>query len=165
MNWIAGLGPARLATMPRPRGGDWLKEEIEQLRVEGVDVLVSALTPDEVDELGLVQEPDTCRENGISFLAFPIADRDVPDSYGAVRSFVEGLNKELCDSKAVAIHCRAGIGRSSLLAACTLVVAGLSVDQAFAAIREARGCNVPDTEVQRVWVEKFAQRVQGARVE
>lgn len=148
--------------MPRPRGGDWLEEEVRQLRNAGVDVLVSALTPDEIDELTLAAEPDICRANNISFLAFPVADRDVPDSYGAVRGFVEVLNKELCEGKAVVIHCRAGIGRSSLLAACTLVVQGMSVDQAWTMIREGRGCNVPDTDLQRAWVERFAQRVQGA---
>ena len=163
MNWIPGLGHMRLAIMPRPRGGDWLEEEVRQLRNAGVDVLVSALTSDEIDELMLAAEPDICRENNISFVAFPVADRDVPDSYRAVRGFAEALNKELCEGRAVVIHCRAGIGRSSLLAACTLVVTGMSVDQAWTTmIREARGCNVPDIDLQTVWVERFAQRVQGA---
>jgi protein-tyrosine phosphatase len=165
MHWISELGPARLAIMPRPRGGDWLEEEIHELRAGGVDILVSALTSEEVEELDLAREPDFCRESGISFLPFPIPDRDVPASYGAVRGFVEGLSEELSAGKAVAIHCRAGIGRSSLLAACTLVVAGLPVDRAFELIREARGCSVPDTDLQRVWVERFAQRLDAATSE
>lgn len=144
--------------MPRPRGGDWLEDEINRFRTEGVDILVSALTSEEVEELDLVKEPDYCYQNGISFRPFPIPDRDIPASYGAVRIFVDELSKEILSGKAVAIHCQAGIGRSSLLAACTLVVMGLSVDRAFELIREARGCNVPDTDLQRVWVERFALR-------
>jgi protein-tyrosine phosphatase len=151
--------------MPRPRGADWLEDEVQSLREQGVDILVSALTSDEVDELDLAKEPDYCYENAISFLPFPIPDRDIPSSYGAVRSFVEGLGKELRAGKAVAIHCRAGIGRSSLLAASTLVVMGLSPQRAFELIREARGCNVPDTDLQRVWVERFAQRLQAGTTE
>jgi protein-tyrosine phosphatase len=131
---------------------------VRSLRERGVDILVSALTSDEVEELDLAKEPDYCYENGIRFLPFPIPDRDIPSSYESVRGFVDELSQELRGGKAVAIHCRAGIGRSSLLAACTLVVMGFSPDRAFELIREARGCNVPDTDLQRVWVERFAQR-------
>ena len=158
MHWISELGPSRLAIMPRPRGADWLEDEVRDLRMQGVDILVSALTSEEVEELDLAKEPDYCCQNGISCRPVPIPDRDVPASYGAVRIFADELSKVLLSGKAVAIHCRAGIGRSSLLAACTLVVMGLSPDRAFELIRKARGCNVPDTDLQRVWVERFAQR-------
>lgn len=163
MNWIPGLGPGRLAILPRPRGGDWLEADILRLRNDGVDILVSALTPDEIDELGLVGEPDVCQKCGISFLLFPIADRDVPHSFALVRRFVEGLNRELGVGKAIAIHCRAGIGRSSLLAACTMAIAGIPVERAFSSISEARGCEIPDTQAQREWVMRFALSLAGTQ--
>ena len=53
------------------------------------------------------------------------------------------------------IHCRAGIGRSSLIAACVLVRAGHDVNSAFDTIAKARGVEVPDTEAQRAWVSTF----------
>ena len=52
VHWIKGL-PCRLAILPRPRSGDWLEDEIRSLRGQGIDVLVSLLTPDETAELGL----------------------------------------------------------------------------------------------------------------
>jgi hypothetical protein len=67
--WIKTEG-FRLAIIPRPRGADWLLDEIRFLQRAGVDVVVSALTASENEELGLVEEselPDLwC---GISFLS------------------------------------------------------------------------------------------------
>jgi hypothetical protein len=39
-----------------------------------------------------------------------------------------------------------------------LVRQGFSAESAFQKIRVARGCAVPDTTVQRNWVESFASR-------
>jgi hypothetical protein len=54
---ISRHGPGRLATMARPRGGEWLTDELGSLRRAGVDVLVCALTGPEMLELGLTDEP------------------------------------------------------------------------------------------------------------
>jgi protein-tyrosine phosphatase len=55
------------------------------------------------------------------------------------------------------VHCRAGIGRSSLIAACVLVLLGLAPAMAFDRIGKARGLKVPDTEGQRDWVDMFRE--------
>jgi len=52
----------RLATMARPRGGDWLADDIAALRQAGVRVVVSALTSGEMEELELAKEETTCVE-------------------------------------------------------------------------------------------------------
>ena len=49
-------GPGRLATMARPRGGEWLGEEMAGLAAAGVTVLVSLLTDTEMTSLGLTGE-------------------------------------------------------------------------------------------------------------
>jgi protein-tyrosine phosphatase len=158
MYWISELGAARLAISARPQGGDLLESEIRCFREEGVDVVVSALTSEEIEELDLAREPDCCSEQGITFKSFPITDHGVPDSYQAVRVLVEGLSKDLAAGKAVLIHCLAGVGRSALLAACTLCVTGLSVNRALELISRARGLIVPETVLQRVWVDRFVER-------
>ena len=43
----------RLAIIPRPRGRDWLPDDISLLKRAGVDVIVSALTAAENEELGV----------------------------------------------------------------------------------------------------------------
>jgi protein-tyrosine phosphatase len=148
----------RLAIVRRPRGQDWLPDDIGLLRRAGVDVIVSALTPIETEELGLLEEPECCRTNGIEFFSFPIEDRSVPPSSSSFRELLNSLNVSLAEGKAVGVHCRAGIGRSSLIVASLLIENGLSPEAAFFAIREARGCPVPDTVEQRNWVERYRDR-------
>jgi hypothetical protein len=53
--WI-NLDGVRLGIMPRPRGNDWLPDDLRILRQAGVDVIVSALTASEAEELGLSAE-------------------------------------------------------------------------------------------------------------
>ena len=58
--WIAGVIQGRLAVLPRPRGGDWLEDEVKSLRQAGVDVLVCLLTSEEMAELNIVEEAACC---------------------------------------------------------------------------------------------------------
>lgn len=157
--WVTGSGPLHLAIMPRPRGGKELQEDIRALQVESVDILVSLLTAKEVVDLDLSKEPDLCAAHGIEYRPFPIADHDVPSSHGAVADFAGKLELEMRAGKAIVIHCYAGIGRSSLMAACVLVISGMSAVNAFNQIRQARGCHVPDTGTQFEWVESFARQL------
>ena len=150
----------RLAIMPRPRAGDWLLDEIAGWKAGGVDAVVSLIEEHEIEELELHRLPVACRDAEIDFVSFPIPDRGVPASIGETEKLVRRLSGALADGKAVAVHCRAGIGRSSLIAACVLVRNGYDVNSAFDAIARARGVEVPDTEAQRVWVSMFLAAVQ-----
>jgi len=141
--------------MPRPRAGDWLLDEIAGWKAEGIGAVVSLLERHEVDELELRQEPTLCKAAGIEFVSFPIPDRGVPESMRETQRLVRSLSAAVADGRAVAIHCRAGIGRSSLIAACVLAFNGYDPDSAFADIAKARGVEVPDTELQRDWVSTF----------
>jgi protein-tyrosine phosphatase len=162
--WITGSGPLHLAIMPCPRGGEFLDGEMQVLQAESVDILVSLLAPEEVENFDLIQEPDLCVAHGIEYRSFPITDHSVPVSYMAVLGIASRLEQELRDGRAIVIHCYAGIGRSSLMAACVLIVNGKSAIEAFDQIRQVRGCQVPETEAQFDWVEFFAlRRAKGER--
>jgi protein-tyrosine phosphatase len=150
--WIAHPASHRLAIMARPRAGDWLDDEIGGWRDAGVDLVVSLLEPEEVSDLALQQEEPLCRRHGMDFLSFPIRDRGVPASVDDARALARILADRVATGGGVAIHCRAGIGRSSLMAALVLAEAGMNAAQAFAATSEARGLPVPDTDEQRQWV-------------
>ena len=153
--WIdAGLA-GRLAIMARPRAGDWLEDEIDNWRKAGIDCVVSLLEPVEVRELGLVEEANLCRSMNMTFTTFPIPDRQIPSSTNETRILVDALHDLITSGKAVAIHCRAGIGRSGLMAASILKRFGLEAESAFALIADARGIAVPDTAEQRDWVHRF----------
>jgi protein-tyrosine phosphatase len=153
--WIE-FDKVRLGIMPRPRGNDWLPDDLRILREAGVDVVVSALTGDESEELGLNAEAEECAQLDLSFISFPIEDRSLPTHPAQFGALVDQLVECSRNCKSVVVHCRAGIGRSSLIAACMLVKMALSSDDALRAIEKARGCPVPDTAEQRRWVEQYA---------
>ena len=157
MYWIANEHHIRLAIVQRPRGGDWLADELQVFRRAGIDIVVSLLTESEARELGLEREEDACKSAEISFISFPIRDRGVPSSQRSFKLLIDQLKKELLAGKSIGIHCRQSIGRSSLLAAALLCSFGSSADSAFAQIEQSRGCPVPDTEEQREWVIKIAE--------
>jgi protein-tyrosine phosphatase len=146
----------RLATMPHPRGGGWLDDELASLRDAGVDVLVSALTPDEYRLLDLVGEPAAATEAGLEFLQFPIVDTDIPDDNRAALELAERLADRVRAGWFVVTHCRAGIGRCSMLAGATLIRLGLTADEAWQRIRTARGLPVPDSPAQEQWLHQFS---------
>lgn len=143
-------GSGRLSTMARPRGDDWLEDEMTALKSTGVDILVCALTGPELDELGLADEPRTAVTAGLQFVPIPIPDRNVPD-LTTILPTLRRLSDELRDGAHVVAHCRAGIGRSSLLAAALLILAGIDPDMAWSQVERARGLAVPDTAEQREW--------------
>ncbi len=143
--------------MPRPRGGDWLEDEIQSLKRSGIEAVVSLLERQEIVELDIAEEQVLCEANGISYLSFPIPDRNVPPSKIEALNFARSLRNCLREGKSLVIHCRQGIGRSALMAACVLALGNLSVDEAFQKIEDARGCSVPDTPEQREWVVRLAE--------
>jgi protein-tyrosine phosphatase len=151
--WVPeGPWPGRLGVVPRPRGGDWLADEVRSWRASDLDVVASLLTPDEVAELGLREEETLAREQGLEYYSFPIPDYSVPQSRAELLRFINRLEEALESGKNVAVHCRAGIGRSSVVVASLLVSAGLEPEEAFHRIEKARGRPVPDTPEQREWV-------------
>ena len=49
--WIEGPWPGRLAILPRPRGGEWLEDEVQLWQQSGLDVVLSLLTHEEIAQM------------------------------------------------------------------------------------------------------------------
>ena len=155
--WIDQARPARLALTARPRSGEWLVDEVAGWRAAGIDVVVSLLEVPEVRELDLASEESLCMGQGMQYLSFPVADREVPSSLVSTYALAEKLARALRQDQGVVIHCRAGIGRSGLMAACVLLRLGFAYEQVFPLLTQARGLAVPDTAAQEKWVEQFSR--------
>jgi protein-tyrosine phosphatase len=153
--WVCNVGRGNLGIMPRPLGGQALESQMNQLKTEGTDVLVSMLTAPEVDELDLRKEPEACSKKGIRFLNFPVPDQSVPPDRAAFEQLIRDLTGELLAGRGVVIHCHGGIGRSGLAAACILVGQGRSPEGACLTVSMARRYEVPSTEEQRQWISSW----------
>ena len=157
--WIVAPGPGRVALMPRPRGGDWLEDEIRSLREEGVDILVSLLEAHEVEEFELSLESERAAAAGIEFHGFPIPDHSPPPSLESATTLVRELARKVGEGRGLAVHCFAGIGRSATIAAAVLLARGLTLEETLERLAAARGFPVPETAEQFRWLEDFARRI------
>jgi protein-tyrosine phosphatase len=155
--WIDASWPGRLAISSRPRGGDWLENEVEGWKKNGIDLVVSLLTEDEVEDLELKSEPSLCETHGIRFLSFPIKDRNVPNSLSQAAALVGSLRQTLESGRHVAIHCRQGIGRSGVIAAAVLIAEAETAEEAIERVTKARGLTVPETTEQTEWLQLFSK--------
>ena len=153
--WIPGPWRGKLAVITRPRGGDWLEDEVNAWRRDGLDVVVSLLERDEADQLELRLEGDIAKSKNVQFISFPIPDRGVPISTKNAISFLREIAAKLEDGRNVAIHCRQSVGRSGLIAAGLLVTSGMGVDKAIEAVSTARGQVIPETPAQLQWIKQL----------
>jgi protein-tyrosine phosphatase len=150
--WIPGPWQGRLAVAARPRGGDWLQDEVAAWGTAGLSVVVSLLENDEAAQLDLAQEGSAVESAGMRFLSFPIPDRGVPASTQFALSLLGNIAAALEQGENVAVHCRQGIGRSGLIAATLLLISGASVEEAIGAVSAARGLGIPETPEQLQWI-------------
>lgn len=163
IHWVKGIEPNRLGLMARPRGGEWLGEEVAAWRLASLFMVVSLLESQEVRELELKDESALCAAHGIGFRHFPIPDRGTPSSGKEVFALVAELHALLGQGKAVAIHCRAGIGRTGVIAGCLLHALGVPYGDIFHQLSRSRGIAMPDTPLQVEWVEKYTRSFPKAR--
>lgn len=140
----------------RPRGGDWLEDEMRDWRSAGVNIVLSLLTPEEEEDLNLTLESRAAEEAGLKFLSLPILDRQVPSSPSQVAAVLDEIDADLVAGKNAVVHCRQGVGRSGLMAACLLVTRGMDPGSAVAELDRARGTTVPETAEQRSWIDLYA---------
>ncbi len=117
-----------------------LGTDLQQIRDWGAAAVVSLLEP---AELGWLQVPHLGQEverHGMKWLHIPIKDGGVPDDeaeriWAEVGPRIRGLLQE---GQRVLFHCRAGHGRSGMMAARLLVELGWSAESAISEVRRVR---------------------------
>jgi protein-tyrosine phosphatase len=144
----------RLAIIPRPRGPELLDQDMQDAGKAGINVVVSLLPESEATELGLAREEQAAIQAGLRFIGFPIADRGVPDNLDQLHALLANLAELMAAGQRIGIHCRACIGRSSLVAASLLIRSGTPAEKAWQKVEAARQFPVPDTREQREWVDR-----------
>ena len=152
-----------MALSARPRGGDWLEDEVKSWRQAGINTVLSLLEPVEEQDLNLKNESQEVRRQGLKFISLPIPDRQVPSSETQLTAILEKLDVDLSAGKNILVHCRQGVGRTGLVASCLLVTKGWSPGAAVMNVSAARGTEIPETNGQREWIDHYAARLASAK--
>ena len=137
--WTENKFPGRIAIVARPRGGDWLEDEIAGFKQAGIDVIVSLLEKAEEIDLNLEREKEIASANGLQFFSFPIVDRSFPNSKAETVEFLLRLKNLLKSGKNIGIHCRQSVGRAALIAAGLFALFGIEPEKALRQLSVARG--------------------------
>jgi protein-tyrosine phosphatase len=156
LHWVSGPWLGRLALAARPRGGDWLADEMAGWRRSGIDMVFSLHTREEERDLDLTKEREEVKARAMEFISFPIADCQVPASESSVRAILGKLDAELSSGRNIIVHCRQGVGRTGLVASCLLVAKGQEPEAAVNHLSTVRGIAVPETAEQRRWIDHYA---------
>ena len=121
------LLPGRLAGFGLVHAPDL--QDLSALRGEGVDAIVS-LTEVPLDRTALAAA-------GLQYLHLPVADME-PPSQAQLHTFVGFVDRQLAAGGAVAVHCRAGLGRTGTMLTAYLIHQGVAPGQALMQVRSQR---------------------------
>lgn len=137
-NGFLWLKKGRLAGTPRPGLLVDMEHDLMALKRVGITDLISlTVRPLECSQ---------CQDYGIEISAFPIPDMQPPSLQQAL-SISQHIKHLLDNNKNIAIHCRAGLGRTGTLLAAQLIYEGNS---ALAALEQVRN-------VEMRWVQSESQ--------
>jgi ADP-ribosyl-[dinitrogen reductase] hydrolase len=158
--------PGKLLAGEHPAGASpqLTRERLSRLLAAGVTCFLDLTLPDEAtpyDE-GLPVE--------IDFLRKPIPDHGIPAEPGHMAETLMCLRQALHDGAIVYLHCRAGIGRTAMVAGCLLVEHGLSGEEALMELnrlwqqspRAQDWPLIPETDRQADYVRRWSGRTERA---
>lgn len=142
--WVA---KDRLAGCSLPGMFDELSNDLERLQEEGVRHLVS------LTESALEPVPED--RDGLRFHHFPIDDMGVPQPR-KTESLCRDILRWADRGEPVAVHCKAGIGRTGTILACCLVTEGESAEDAVRRVRRVNSHYI-QTEGQEAFLRHYEE--------
>ena len=153
--WLKEAQPSQLAILLRPNGGEALAADLQVARDDGIHVLVSLLTREDNEDLGLTDEGKIATQLGIRFISYPITDREIPADLASFHRLVVELRDLVRSGYRIGAHCRGCIGRATVLLASVMIALGWDAEAALRVIERARGYPVPDSAAQLEWILNF----------
>jgi len=98
-------------------------ERLQRLMDAGIDCFFDLTEPGEFESYErFLTAPPAKRD--VVYLRKPIHDHGLPESAGKMQEILDALDGALEDGRRVYLHCRAGIGRTNLVAGCWIANQG-----------------------------------------
>lgn len=151
---IHSFANAGLWMMPVPIFRGTLSATLKHCAGQDILHLASLLEAHEREALGLTEIQREASVSSIHLYIFPMVDRQAPASCRPLVDLAAKLAEKLHAGESVAVHCKAGIGRSGMLVAIILGRLGFDLPRALHTIRANRGLQAPNTPSQLEWMEK-----------
>ncbi len=142
-----------------------------RLRDAGIDCFIDLTEPGECSPYEpLLRGPHVGER--VRYLRRAIPDHGLPESAERMQEILDDLDAALADGHCVYLHCRAGIGRTNLVAGCWFASKGQDGDRALARLNERwQGSErsetwptVPETDAQSDFVRGWRSRVSPVQV-
>jgi protein-tyrosine phosphatase len=136
--YVSSIGQGRLYVMTKPFSVKLINDEFDAIKAFGISRVVSLLKGSETYGAGSIDEIKHCRNRGIVFIQYAAFDRCIPTSSDKFLALVQFLYDELLEGRKTVVYCKAGIGRTGVVATAVLVKYGLTSDHAIKLVSEAR---------------------------
>lgn len=116
-----------------------LVHDLDDLKhIHKAKLLVTLVSPPELDTLHLRRLPDELRKREIEPLYFPIENFGTPDSLHKLDDLVCRVVGMAKGGNTPVLHCWAGLGRTGMVAASCLVACGFDPVEAIRTVRRLR---------------------------
>ena len=152
--------PGRLLAGEHPAGmtAEMTRERLSRLLAAGVDCFLDLTQPHEIAPYDASLPPE------VDYFRCSIVDHSTPAHAREMTEILGCLHGALREGRVVYLHCRAGIGRTGMVAGCLLVEQGFAGEEALAELnrlwrqsgRSAQWPTVPETDDQLEYVRRWA---------
>ncbi|MCZ8182970.1 MAG: tyrosine-protein phosphatase [Beijerinckiaceae bacterium] len=137
--------------MPLPGRTGSAAADLAIIRAWRPGLLLSLVEAAEWAALGLAALPAKLGATADAFIAFPIPDYGTPEPGSQSAAILDTAAGALGEGGSVLIHCHGGRGRSGMIAARLLVLAGATPAEAILVVRAARPGAI-ETTAQEAWI-------------
>jgi protein-tyrosine phosphatase len=125
------------------------------MRHAGVRLLILLVEDGELQRWGDPRIAEFAKAVGLGLARYPIPDGAAPRSNAEMNEILARLDQARAGGDVV-VACMGGVGRSGTVAACALVRAGLSAEQAIARVRTLRHPTAVESDAQESFVRDYA---------
>jgi len=134
-----------------------LATDLDQIQAWGASIVVALIENHEFRLLAVNSLGRAVQDRAMAWMHLPIRDVSVPDQRFEETWKTKGkeLHRRLDAGERILIHCRGGLGRTGLVAACLLVERGFPANAAIRQVRLARPHAI-ETPTQEAYVERIA---------